>query len=135
MYEKPLYQVLATLITARANCDKMGNTEWFERHTDKIRDLCREYLPRGSGFDSGTVPLFDQSTADKLVFQCDFHHMDRNGFYAGWSEHRVTVRPSLAFGFVVSVSGRNRDGIKEHISDHFHHLLRLSVDAYITRAA
>ena len=64
------------------------------------------------------------------MFRVDFHHMDDNGYYDGWTEHVVTVKPSLCFDIEISVSGRNRNGIKEYILDTFHHLLIILVDEY-----
>ena len=60
------------------------------------------------------------STPDKLVFYTSFHHMNDNGFYDGWTEHTVTVRPSLQFGFNMKISGQNRNEIKYHLHDVFY---------------
>src|SRR5215469_16388627 len=91
-----LYSELSTLIQARKNCQQSNNTEWFDRHSGTIQKLCKQHLPSGSGFDSGTKFDLDASRADKLVFHTSFHHMNESGMYDGWTEHTVTVTPSLA---------------------------------------
>jgi len=95
------------------------SSDWDRMHKNCIDDLVLKYLPQGSGFDSGTKLDFSKSTCNKLVFNTSFHHMDDFGSYAGWTEHRVTIKPSLAFGHIVSVSGRNRNDIKEYIATQF----------------
>ena len=49
------------------------------------------------------------------------------GMYDGWTEHTVTVRPSLQFGFRLSISGRNRNGIKDYIAEVFGEILNTEV--------
>jgi len=41
--------------------------------------------------------------------------MDGMGGYDGWTEHKITVRPSLQFGFNMKISGRDRNGAKEYL--------------------
>lgn len=115
---KPLYMELASLVAAIANCKKSGNAEWLERHSDKVRALVKEHMPSGGGFDCGTTFDFDKSTPERLVFHTGFHHMTE-GMYDGWTNHAVTVRPSLSSNFVLSVSGKNRNMIKDYIAETF----------------
>ena len=121
--ENKLYQVLAHKLDAIENCKRMGNGEWENRHTDDIAQLVADYMPTGSGFDSGTDIDWQKSSVDKLVFTTSFHHMDENGFYCGWSDHTVTVKPSLAFGYRLSISGRNVNEIKEYMYQTFSFIL------------
>jgi hypothetical protein len=119
MTAQPIYRRIASLLDARANCAKSGNTEWFAKHTEHIDDIMAS-APSGSGIDNGTTLDYDASTPDKLVFHTAFHHMDDGGGYDGWTEHTITVRASLAFGIDVRISGRDRDGIKEYLGDTYH---------------
>ena len=114
-----LYRKLASLVQAHINCEISGNKEWFEKHEARIEELVKNYMPSGSGFDCGTKIDLDKSTPEKLVFYTDFHHMNEVGYYDGWTEHRITVRPSLAFGFTLTISGRNRNEIKDYIHQAF----------------
>lgn len=118
--ERKLYAVLASLVQARANCNRMGNEEWFVRHSERIEQVVRDFLPSGSGIDSGCSIDLDASTEDKIVLNTSYHHMNEGGYYDGWTEHTITVRPSLAFGIRVSIGGRDRNDIKEYLHDVFH---------------
>lgn len=118
-----LYAKLASLIEARANCKRSGNSEWFTKHTDRILAIVRHCLPSGSGYDNATTIDLDRSTEEKIVLDTAFHHMDEFGSYDGWTHHSVTVRPSLAHGFYLTISGRNRNEIKEYIAETFHSVL------------
>ena len=132
-----LYSELAGMVEARRNCAQRTETaqesnvgasvEWLDRHTETIESLVKQHMPHGSGFDSGTTLDLDASHADKLVFNTAFHHMNDGGYYDGWTEHTVTVVPSLTASFHLRVSGRNRNDIKEYIADEFYHALMLKV--------
>ena len=117
-----LYVRLARLVGAYKRCTSSGN-DWAEKHEATILKLVKEHLPSGSGFDSGTDLDLAASTEDKLVFHTHFHHMNDGGMYDGWTDHTVTVRPSLAYGFYTRISGRDRNQIKEYIGEAFHHAL------------
>ena len=117
---KTLAQEIAGRLAAIENCRKSGNAEWQERHTEALRADMIEFLPSGSGFDSGTQIDLDASRPECLVFRTAFHHMNENGFYDGWTDHVVRVRPSLVYGLSISVSGRDRNDIKDHIHGVFY---------------
>lgn len=85
-----------------------------EAELDKIM----KNAPSGSGFDKGTE-LDDSSSSNKLIFNTAFHHMDENGYYDGWTDHKVIITPSFINSFDMRISGRNRNNIKEYISDLF----------------
>jgi len=113
------YKRIATLLSAMENCRKSGNKEWELKHEKSIHDIIKNEFPTGCGFDAGTRLDFDRSKPNKLVFATDFHHMNESGFYDGWSAHEVIVTPSLAFGFEVRVTGRDRNQIKDYIAEVF----------------
>ena len=54
--------------------------------------------------------------------------MNENGMYDGWSEHTITVHPSLQFGFRLTVSGRDRKEIKDYLHETFDFVLREEVE-------
>lgn len=97
-----VYKALATALSARKNCKKSGNTEWYDRHTERIEKIMKT-APSGSGFDSGTQ-LHNNSRPGRLVFAFGYHHMDDNGFYCGWTHHRVIVVASLSFDFTITIT-------------------------------
>lgn len=116
---KPLYKQLAT-------CANVLNNP----HNNNVTDRWREYLynlekllPYGSGFDSGCELELEKSTPDKLVIKTSYHHLDDNGFYSGWTDHKVIVTPSLRFGFELRVTGKNKNQIKDYIVEEFYHVL------------
>lgn len=119
----PIYRQIATLLEARANCERMGNTEWFDRHTINI-DTIMASAPSGSGIDSGVTLDYDKSTPERLVFTCPFHHMNDGDYYDGWTDHVVTVRPSLTSEIDIRISGRDRNDIKSYLHDVFFVWLR-----------
>lgn len=123
---RPLYQVLAQLVNAHGNTE---NEEWRERHRARIAELVREHMPSGGGFDAGTEIDLPYCGDQSLRFRVDYHHMNEHGYYDGWTSHIVTVRASLAHGFLLSISGPNRNDIKDYIGETFDHALRAEVDA------
>ena len=125
----PLYKFLANKIHARENCAKKMEThrERYDRHSEDIEAAVKRYLPSGGGFDSGTH-LDDASNCEKLVFNTSYHHMDENG-NSEWTAHRVTVRSSLLFGFVLKISGPNRNDIKNYLAQVFDAALNTDTDS------
>jgi hypothetical protein len=116
------YQKLATTIDALINCIEKGNAQWQENHETTIEKIM-ERAPHGSGFDSGTKIDLKNSTGEKIIFTTSFHHMNDGGYYDGWTEHTITVRPSMRFGFTMTISGRDRNDTKDFISECFESFL------------
>lgn len=117
----PLYRHFATALTALSNCIASNNTEWQSRHEATLETLAEE-MPSGSGIDCGTKFDVDESLKNpsRLVFTFSFHHMDENGGYDGWTDHKLIVSPSLLSGFDLKITGRDRSGIKEYLHHVFH---------------
>jgi hypothetical protein len=116
MKNKGIYSKISGLLYAIQNCEQTNNTEWLTKHQDSIQKLCKD-LPSGSGIDNGTKIDMYLSKPEKLVFDVGFHHMDDNGSYDGWTEHKVIVTPSLAWGFEVRITGKDRNDIKSYLHD------------------
>lgn len=142
--KKPLYLALASLLQRqRTLADSWlsspadagrGRFLTMKSHVeDELARLCRDYLPSGSGFDAGT--RLDQAECEvehrpypgRLWFDTSFHHMDEWGAYDGWTEHSVVVVP--VFGdLCIKVTGRDRNGVKDHIAETFHQVLTAEVE-------
>jgi hypothetical protein len=128
MSTQKLYQYIAGKIQARANCQKVNNQEWYEKHTDDLKKVESDFLPHGSGFDSGCAIDFDNSTSDKIVILASFHHMDGNGFYRGWQDYKVIVTPSLVNGYNLKITGKDYNGFKDYAYDTFAWVLSANVN-------
>jgi len=111
-----IYQEIALSMDAYQRCTKEQNS-YADKHMERLHDIELNYLPRGSGFDSGCSIRF--ASDEKIIIRTAFHHMDENGYYDGWTEHLVHVYPSLMFGFRLRITGKDRNGIKEYIADQF----------------
>ena len=57
-------------------------------------------LPHGSGIDGRNE--ITKAGDNEIVISSEFHHMDENGFYAGWFYFDIVVRPSLKYGMTVT---------------------------------
>lgn len=125
-----LYQAIARKLQAIRNCEASGNTEWRDQHTEQMLCWIRDHMPSGSGFDCGTHISLPASGLNRLVFDTAFHHMDTNGYYNGWTYHRVVVTPDLCFGYAVKVTGPNRNNIKEYIAETFNSAGLEDVDCF-----
>jgi hypothetical protein len=110
-------EVLNSTIVARLNCRSHGNAEWAQRHTDTIKRIAKDLLPSGSGVDCGTTVDLECSIGDRIVLHTSYHHMDDDGGYDGWTEHIITIRPSFLGNLTLSISGKNRNDIKEYLHD------------------
>ena len=113
---------LAMMIDAYHRCKATGNP-YADTWEGYILDIVNNHMPSGSGWDNGTSINLDESSGDRLRLYGSFHHMDEHGFYNGWTEHTIDVTASLAFGFNLRVTGRNRNGIKDYLGDMFCHIL------------
>jgi hypothetical protein len=115
---------IAQALVARANCQKSGNGEWLNKWESALETMARDFLPHGSGFDSGTKIDLDRSNGRSwIIFTTAFHHMNEGGYYDGWTHHEVKVTPCLHSGFDVRVSGKDRNEIKDYIAETFSHAL------------
>ena len=112
-----VYQQISRSLFALQNSIAANNTEWQSRHEETIQQIIKSTAPSGGGIDCGTVIDLDKSKPDKLVLICEFHHMDENGFYDGWTRHNIIVTPALGFDFDLRMTGCNRNQIKDYLTD------------------
>ena len=116
MKNRTFYSALHAAQTAHASCVKRGSTEWAEKWANYSARLCAEYLPSGSGIDCGTA--LESVTPNSLTFALGFHHMNEDGYYTHWTEHRVIVTPTFD-GFAIRITGRNHNQIKDYLGEIF----------------
>jgi len=103
-----LYKELATKIDAIENCVKNGNQEWFRRHHEELKDLLNQ-LPHGSGIDGDWKIEYDKTKNDNIVLSNSYHVMNEVGFYDGWIDFTVIVKPDFISGFQLNIKGRFSD--------------------------
>lgn len=121
MYSKKLYQVIASAVDSHKRCKESGNS-FASQWEDTLDTIERDYLPHGSGIDSGTKIDRDKTTATRIVLTFGFHHMDSNGFYCGWTDYTAVITPSFD-GIDLRITGRDRNGIKEYLHQTFDYCL------------
>jgi hypothetical protein len=92
--------------------------EYKQPHEDAIEEYL-EFLPHGSGIDSGVVFVWKDSKPDKLVFTFGYHHMDENGGYDGWTHHELIITPDLQHGYKIKITGKDRNNTKEYLYELF----------------
>ena len=125
---KPLYRALAMEIDRYKRGIESG-APFADMAEDRLREFCRDFLPSGSGFDSGCYVEIEESRRDKIVIRCDFHHMNESGYYDGWTTHRAIVTPCLLYGYALRVTGKDKRGIREYIGDTIGHCLDSEISA------
>ena len=127
-----LYRELASAIEARRNCLAATPVNEFglDIH-EKTISVCGGLLPSGSGWDNGTSVDLEESHANKLVLSGGFHHMSEHGFYEGWTEHTIIVKPSLTSDFDLRITGPNRNEIKDYLAEAFDYALRQDIAYYL----
>lgn len=97
---EPLYRVVADACRAARQC----NEEWAEKHMEAIEYIEENFLPYGSGFDSGCSIDVEESGTHKLVVDVPYHVMDEGG-YRGWMDMRCEITPKLGIpGYDVEVT-------------------------------
>lgn len=106
------------------------NSENSEKtHAAELLTKVMDTAPTGSGIDAGIALDVPRSDACNLVFRLEFHHMDEDGCYNGWTNHIVRATGNLAFGLDVKTRGQNRNGIKEYLSELFYQWLDSEIEA------
>lgn len=121
MNQPTVVQFLASTLLAIENCSKRGGMTDVQRKHNKRFEKVMSTAPSGSGIDKGTRYYgceIERGDVIKIAFQVGFHHMDHNGFYDKWTEH-VVVRPSF-LGVNVSVTGRDRNDVKDYLLQVYH---------------
>ena len=124
-----VYQEIALSFNAYQTCKKNNNDEWLEKHETRILEIVKNFLPSGSGLDSGIKLNFDESTTNKLVFDSSYHCMNNNGYYDGWADFKLFITPDLSFGFNTRISGKF--GKYADTKDYLHTIFRNALNTEI----
>lgn len=120
----PLYQQLAKNVQwYHSTINSPYHKKWNEVAETNINELI-DMLPSGSGIDSGVSIDLENSTENKIVLYCEYHHMNDAGYYDGWTSHTIRLIPDMINGFSMSISGKNRNSIKDYLYELFDYALR-----------
>jgi len=100
-----IYRDLAQLILA------------IEKSNKQSIDEIIKSAPTLFGIDSGTKFDYENSTSEKIILNCSFHHKNPEGYYDGWEKHDIIITPSLFFGISLKITGSNKDGVKDYLKE------------------
>lgn len=126
-----LYKALVSVSDARDNCAKTGNQVWYQKWSERL-DRLEDRLPNGSGFDSD--PHVSLATPEKMVISGSYHCMNEVGYYDGWIDFKVTVKPLLLFGFTLDVEAdkmhwpKKYSDLREYISEIYTEALNTEIN-------
>lgn len=98
-----------------------------EAWEDYLDLLVKDYLPSGSGIDDENSIDLDKSTPARIIINSAYHCMDGNGYYCGWQDFTVIIKPSLIFDIDMKISFH---GVKEIIygtRDYLYELYRYNL--------
>jgi hypothetical protein len=118
-----VYKEIASILIAIGNCATSNNETWAYIWPNVLDDIIKNYLPHGSGIDNGVTVNKDKSSPNKIVLEFGFHEMDSNGYYCGWADYTLYVRPSLAFDIDLKLHGRDYNGLKDYLYELFQYML------------
>ncbi len=132
-----LYQKIAQIADARNTCaqadiiKKTNDGElWEDRHEESLIELTNNYLPSGSGIDSGCEIDLKKSGQNKIVINSSYHAMNEHGYYDGWYDFKVTVKSHLILEIDLKITGKfgKYGDVKEYLYDIFHHALLQEIE-------
>ena len=109
---------LISLIAQTCDWHKVVNDEYMGECEDRIYKL-EQLLPSGSGIDAGCKIDVERSSSDKVIINFSWHHLDENGYYDGWTDHKLIVKPKLYGDFDLKITGRDKGYIKDYLYDLF----------------
>jgi len=104
------------------------NENWEDNREKLLRYIEKNLLPSGSGINTGTKITRDQFKQGAFQLYLEFHHMNESGYYDGWTNHTIMVKPDLQFDFTMHIGGRDRNQIKDYLGDVYDNCLREEVD-------
>lgn len=122
----PVYKFIATQLARVKNLEN-SNAPRSSKVFDALCMWVKKNGPSGSGIDMGTA-VSEKSTQDCIVLSTHFHHMDEHGGYDGWTDHMVRCKASMLSGIDVTVSGRDRNQIKDLLHDTYYQWLQSEME-------
>jgi hypothetical protein len=112
MKTKLIARIYRTL-QAMDNCTKDNKPGWCKNHSYYLDELEKNYLPHGSGIDSGCT-IDREFKKDCVIINVPYHNMDENGYYCGWSEFKVICKPEFD-GIYLKITGKDKYYVKDYL--------------------
>ena len=109
---------LISLIAQTCDWHKVVNDEYMGECEDRIYKL-EQLLPSGSGIDSGCKIDVEKSSSDKVIITFGYHFLNDAGYYDGWGEYKLIIKPKLSNDFDLRIVGKDRSFIKDYLYDLF----------------
>jgi hypothetical protein len=103
---------LFSALSAAHNARKAGNADWVNTHEDRIYSLLEHFLPHGSGINCDWK--YDLEMPHRIICSNSYHCMNENGYYDGWIDFTVTIKPDL------SILIKGKFGAHQDIADYLH---------------
>ena len=91
--------------------------EYRDKHFEVIEQANKD-LPHGSGIDGVIAICTADCSENKIIIIFGFHHMNEDGYYDGWTEHKLIITPKFG-GFKLHITGKNRNQVKDYLYDLF----------------
>ena len=136
MKPKTIAYEIANTMQARLNCLKSGNDQWRAKHEEHLDRIIRDWLPHGSGIDCGCKIDLDskhnRNPGRQFRIDSSFHMMNEHGFYVGWKDFSVVVRPTFG-GIDLDIVGRIPDYLGDYLGDTFYWALSQLVTIELDR--
>ena len=123
-----VYQKIALTFNAYQQCIKNENITWQNKYEETIKEVIKT-LPSGSGIDKPIKFDFEKSNFDKIILYSSYHVIDEDGYYDGWIDFDVIIKPDW-IDFKMKIQGKfsnygkcKADSIKNYIYDTFDYAL------------
>jgi hypothetical protein len=121
MIDRKVYREIAQCIESK-NYIGSHSIDWM----DYLDDIVKNYLPSGSGIDSGNSIDMVKSNSSRIVINSAYHSMD-NDSYCGWNEFTIVVTSSLLSTFSISINFHGIKpksyGLKDYLLDLYNYSL------------
>jgi len=114
------------ILQAKENCKKANNQNWIDNHEFTLFELERNFLPHGSGIDSGCI-IDREFKENKVTLNVPYHNMDENGFYCGWSDFKIIVKPEFD-SLDIKIIGKDKFYVKDYLYDLFYTCLNKEIE-------
>lgn len=122
------YQAISRCLESIGDCcrrwegeDDTAAFSALDLHRERLEKILKE-APRGSGIDSGITLIMPEDEYDipavtkYLKFKVPYHKMNPNGYYCGWVDYYLYVKPSLSWEVEFRLTGRDYNGVKDYLT-------------------